>query len=119
MEVAVGLWLTKHNFHLFIRQKLYSLPRNLLVIYSEFVLANILVIYWEPWGKKENKNLLLFIMLFWFEKKNEELSSTMPEVVLGKIDGGSNFPFQDNENPCQENQIVIFFHHPLAEVYKQ
>ena len=43
----------------------------------------------------------------------------MPKVVLGKIDGGSNFPFQDNENPCQENQIVIFFHHPLAEVYKQ
>ena len=54
MEVAViGLWLTKHNFHLFIRQKLYSLPRNQLVIFSEVVLGkvvlvNILVIFSEP-----------------------------------------------------------------------
>ena len=53
-------------------------------------------------------------MLFWFEKNIEELSSTMPEVVLGKVDGGSNFPFQDNENLCQENQIVIFFYHPIS-----
>ena len=57
-------------------------------------------------------------MLFWFEKKIEELSSTMPEVVLGKIDGGSNFPFQDNDLPRKSNGN-FFFHHPLAEVYKQ
>ena len=29
-------------------------------------------------------------MLFLFEKQIEELTSTMPEVVLGKFDGGSN-----------------------------